>query len=82
MPLKPIGMANSLRPIRTTIHVDGFQRSRRKSGAMPKEYQCDLAVLAVHEGDATVAHQEERTAYRVIQWAHYPVLTVPKSIHI
>jgi nucleotide-binding universal stress UspA family protein len=46
------------------------------------EYQCDLAVLAVHEADATAAHREERTAYRVIQWAHYPVLTVPKGVHI
>jgi nucleotide-binding universal stress UspA family protein len=46
------------------------------------EYQCDLAVLAVHEGDAVVAHQEERTLYRVIQWAHYPVLTVPTDSRI
>jgi len=43
------------------------------------EFQADLVVLGVRRSTAQTAHQEERTAYKVIRNSHCPVLTVSTS---
>ena len=43
------------------------------------EFQADLLVLGVHRGSANSAHEEERTAYKVIRSSHCPVLTISNA---
>jgi nucleotide-binding universal stress UspA family protein len=42
------------------------------------EYQADLVVVGVRRSGPARAHQEERTAYKVIRNSHCPVLTIPQ----
>jgi len=41
------------------------------------EYQSDLTVIGVHSAGPALAHEYERTAYRVIRLSQCPVLTIP-----
>jgi len=61
------------------LHFEvAFGEPARNISRIAAEYDVDLIVVGVHPADATVAHEEERTAYRVILSALCPVLAVPK----
>ena len=55
-----------------------FGRPDRAISRIAAEYQADLVVMAVHPAKEVVAHQAERTAYRVTRWSLCPVLTIPQ----
>ena len=65
-------------PFESQIEI-AFGVPTERISRIANDYQPDLIILSPHSAAAAIAHERERTAYRIIRWSRCPVLTIPRS---